>query len=177
MHRAHKARCISADESSVRAELSSHICGRKGRTLYSHILIALNRSAVAHRALQQAIRLAAAFHATLTAVAVSPSLPFYAEYAAALNPGTRRILESDQQTSSSELLKMARMEGRQHDVAIETILTSGSIIGSLMEVVKINHIDLLVMGIHPDHELPEWLSNSLAHELAEELPCDVLGVH
>jgi len=145
--------------------------------LYSHILIALNQSPAAQRALQQAIRLAAALHATLTAVAVSPSLPFYAEYAAALNPESRQTLEIDQQASCAELLEMARREGRDHDIEIETILSSGSIQGSLMEAVRKKNIDLIVLGIHRDHDLPEWLSSSTAHELAEGAPCDVLGVH
>jgi nucleotide-binding universal stress UspA family protein len=145
--------------------------------LYSHILIGLNQSAAAHRALQQAIQLAASFNATLTAVAVTPSLPLYAAYATALSPEARQIMESDQQASSADLLEMARREARQHDIEIETVLSSGSVTVSLFEAVRMNHIDLLVLGIHPDHDLPEWLSGSTAHELAERATCDVLGVH
>jgi nucleotide-binding universal stress UspA family protein len=147
------------------------------RPLYSHILIGLNQSAVAQRALQQAIRLAAAFHATLTAVAVTPALPFYAAYATGMGPDARLVMEGDQQAAFAELLERARIEARQHDIEINTVLSSGSVTVSLMDAVRTNDIDLLVLGIHRDHNLPGWLSSSTAHELAEGAACDVLGVH
>jgi len=145
--------------------------------MYCHILIALNQSASAHRALHRAIRLAATFNATLTAVAVTPSLPLYAAYASALGAEPRQIMESDQRALSADLLEMARKEAKQHDIEIQTVLSSGSVTVSLFEVVRMKHIDLLVLGIHPNHNLPEWLSSSTAHELAEGATCDVLGVH
>jgi nucleotide-binding universal stress UspA family protein len=148
-----------------------------GRALYSHILVGLNQSAAAHRALQRAIGLAARFNATLTAVAVKPSLPLYAAYAAALSPEACQIMENDQQALFVDLLEMARREAIQHDIEIETVLSNGSATMSLFEAMRMNYIDLLVLGIHPDHNMPGWLSGSIAHELAEKATCDVLGVH
>jgi nucleotide-binding universal stress UspA family protein len=145
--------------------------------LYSHILIGLNQSAASHRALQRAIRLAALFKATLTAVAVTPSLPLYAGYATASGPEARQIMESDEQASSAKLLEMAQREARQHDIEMETILGSGSVTVALFEAVRGKHIDLMVLGVHPDHDLSGWLARSTAHEIAEGVPCDVLGVH
>lgn len=75
------------------------------------------------------------------------------------------------------LLEMARREAIQHDIEIETVLGDGSVMVSLSDAVKMNHIDLLVLGIHPDRGLPGWLSSSTAHELAVNATCDVLGVH
>ncbi|HUN86645.1 MAG TPA: universal stress protein [Terracidiphilus sp.] len=145
--------------------------------MYSHILIGLNESAAALRALRQAIRLAATFNATLTAVAVTPSLPLYAAFATVLGGEARQIIEDDQQASLAGLLEIARREARQHDIEIETVLSSGPVIDSLFEAVRTNHIDLLVLGIHPGHGLPGFLSSGTAHELAEGAQCDVLGVH
>jgi nucleotide-binding universal stress UspA family protein len=151
--------------------------GHGGRPLYRHILIGLNQSAPAHRALRQAIRLAAMFKATLTAVAVTPSLPIYAAYATGLSPDAPRMMESDLQGSFAELLEMARTEARQHGIEIETVLSGGPVTDSLFATMRLKHIDLLVLGIHPDHNVPEWLSGGTAHELAEKATCDVLGVH
>jgi nucleotide-binding universal stress UspA family protein len=145
--------------------------------LYSHILIGLNESPAAHRALRQAIRLAATFNATLTAMSVTPSLPFYAAYATGSGPDARQIMEGDQRASFASLLEMARREARQHNIEIETIQSSGSVAASLFEAVRMKHIDLLVLGIHADHDLPGWLSSGTAHELAVKATCDVLGVH
>jgi nucleotide-binding universal stress UspA family protein len=150
---------------------------KRGRLLYSHILIGLNESAAAHRALRRAIGLASTFHATLTAVAIKPSLPPFAAYATVLGPEAWQIMEGDQQASFAMLLEVARREARQHDIEIETILNYGPVTVSLFEAVRMNHIDLLVLGIHRDRDLPAWLSGGTAHELAEGATCDVLGVH
>jgi len=145
--------------------------------LYSHILIGLNQSPAARRALQRAIQLAAKLNATLTAVSVTPSLPAYAAYATALGPEAHQTMESDEQATFAGLLEMARSEAVRHNIEIKTALSSGSVTVSLLEAVRMNHIDLLVLGIQPDHELPGWLSGSTAHKLAEGATCDVLGVH
>lgn len=145
--------------------------------MYSHILIGLNQSAAAHRALRQAIRLAATFNATLTAMAVTPALPPYAAYATALGPEAHQIMQDDQKTSFAGLLEMARAEAREHNIEIETVLSSGPVTDSLFEAVRMNHVDLLVLGIHPGHGLPGFLSTGTAHALAEGAKCDVLGVH
>ena len=145
--------------------------------MYSNILIGLNESAEALRALRRAIHLAATFHATLTAVAVTPSLPLYAAYAAALGADTHQIMEDDQHASFAKLLEMARTEANQHDIKLETVLSSGRVTDSLLEAVRANHIDLLVFGIHPGHGIRGFLLSGTAHELAEGARCDVLGVH
>jgi nucleotide-binding universal stress UspA family protein len=145
--------------------------------LYRHILIGLNQSAAAQRALQRAIQLAAKFNAALTVVSVTPSLPIYAAYATALDPEAHQTMESDEQALFANLLEMARREAGQHDIEIKTVLSGGSVTVSLFEAVRTNHVDLLVLGIQPDHELPGWLSGSTAHKLAEGAACDVLGVH
>jgi nucleotide-binding universal stress UspA family protein len=145
--------------------------------LYRHILVALNQSDSAHRALRQAIRLAANFNATLTAVAVTPILAPYAAFAAALSPEALEIMETDQQALFAGLLEMARNEAAQHAVQIETILKSGSPVVSLFEAVRRNHVDLLVFGILPDQNVLERLLGSTGHKLAQGAKCDVLGVH
>ena len=145
--------------------------------MYSHILIGLNRSDAALRALRQAIRLAATFNATLTAVAVTPSLPLYAAFAAALGGEAHQIIEGDQQASLADLFEMARGEACQHDIEIKTVLSGGPVADSLFEAIRANRIDLFVLGIQPGHGLPGFLSGGTAHELAEGARCDVLGVH
>jgi nucleotide-binding universal stress UspA family protein len=145
--------------------------------LYSHILIGLNQSPAAHRALQRAIRLAARFNATLTAMAVMPSLPLHAANGTALSFEAPQVMQGDQESSFADLLERARREARQQEIEIETISRSRRVTGSLFEAVQLNYIDLLVLGIHPDRGLAEWLSSSAFHEIAETATCDVLGVY
>jgi universal stress protein A len=145
--------------------------------LYRHILVGLNQSKSAHRALLRAIELATQFDATLTAMTVVEAPLPYAAYAAALSSGAVQIMKNDQADSSAHLLQNAQQEAAQHAVNVETILSGGPVVVSLVEAVRKKHIDLLVLGIHPEHGLSGWLTASTAHELAQKASCDVLGVH
>jgi nucleotide-binding universal stress UspA family protein len=145
--------------------------------LYSHILVGLDQSGAAHRALLKAMHLATKFKATLTAVAVAPTLSPYSVFAAALGPEPLQIMESDQRALFAGLLEVARREGAQHAIEIETVLSCGSVVISICEAMRKNQADLLVLGIHPGKDLLGWLSRGTAHELALRATCDVLGVH
>jgi nucleotide-binding universal stress UspA family protein len=145
--------------------------------LYSHILIGLNHSDAAQRALRRAIHLAAGFNATLTVVAVIPALPSYTAFTAALGPEAIQTMQSNQQELFADLLEKARKEATQQAIKIQTALISGSAVVSLIDAVRMNHVDLLVLGIHPEHDLLGWMSGNTAHKLALGVPCDVLGVH
>jgi nucleotide-binding universal stress UspA family protein len=144
--------------------------------MYRHILIGLNQSDSAHRALQRAIDLAAQFDAKLTAMTVVPDPPPYAVYAGALSPEASQIMKGDEQDSLAQLLETAQREGAQHAMEVKTILSDGPVVVSLVEAVRKNQIDLLVLGIHPEQGLLGWLTASTAHELAQKAACDVLGV-
>ncbi len=87
------------------------------------------------------------------------------------------MMESDQLELLAGLLEMARREAAQHAIEIETVLVDGSVVASLIDAVRSNHVDLFVLGIHPDGDLLGWLTGSSAHKLAQGAPCDVLGVH
>lgn len=87
------------------------------------------------------------------------------------------MTQSDQEELLVELLEMARREATKHAIEIDTVLISGSGVVSLLDAVRTNHVDLLVLGIHPDQGLLGWLSGGTTHRLAQGVPCDVLGVH
>jgi nucleotide-binding universal stress UspA family protein len=125
----------------------------------------------------RAIDLAAQFQATLTAMAIVPAPPPHTAYAAALSSEALQVIKSDVRDSFSELLQRARREAAQHAIEIDTVLSDGPVVVSLIEALRKKHIDLLVLGIHPEQALARWLTSSTAHELAEKAECDVLGVH
>jgi nucleotide-binding universal stress UspA family protein len=149
---------------------------RGDSVLYRHILIGLNRSASAHRALLRAIDLASGFGATLTAMTVVPSPPLYAAYAAAISSEALQMIKNDEQDAIVKLFRNAKREAAQHAIEIKAILSGGPVVGSLIEAVQENHIDLLVLGIHPEQGLLGSLTPSTAHELAQKAACDILGV-
>lgn len=145
--------------------------------MYRHILVGLNQSGVAHRALGRAIELATRFGADLTALTVVPALPPQTAYAAGLGSEALRTLKDDEQSFFIELLEMARREAAQHRIKINTALSDGSVVVSLIEAVQKNQVDLLVLGIHHEHGLLGFLSDNTTHKLAQRATCDILGVH
>ena len=86
------------------------------------------------------------------------------------------MMKRDDQDSLAGLLESAQREAARHDIEIETILSDGPVVATLVEAVQRNHIDLLVLGIHPEQGLLRWLTVSTAHELAQKAACDLLGV-
>jgi nucleotide-binding universal stress UspA family protein len=171
-----------------RAIISYEACGKSktglrftrqkgGSVLYRHILIGLNESNSARRALLRAVDLAAEFHATLTAMTVVQALPPYAAYAAASSSEALQMMKGDAQHALVQLLESSQREAARHDIEIKTILSDGPVVATLIKAVRENHIDLLVLGIHPEQGLLGWLNASTAHELAQKAACDILGVH
>lgn len=114
--------------------------------------------------------------ATLTAITVTPDPPPYAGYATAVSGDALQMMTGDEQHSLVQLLEGAQRETAQHAIRIETILSGGPTVGSLVEAARKNHIDLLVLGIHPEQGLLGWLTVSTAHELAQKAACDILAV-
>jgi nucleotide-binding universal stress UspA family protein len=144
--------------------------------MYRNILIGLNHSDSARRALLRAIDLAAEFNATLTAITVVQALPPYAAYAAVSSSEALQMMKRDEQDSLTGLLENAQREAARHDIEIKAILSGGPVVATVVEAVRRNDIDLLVLGIHPEQGLLGWLTASTAHELAQKATCDLLGV-
>jgi nucleotide-binding universal stress UspA family protein len=144
--------------------------------MYRNILIGLNESDSARRALFRAVELAVEFKANLTTITVVETLPAYAAYAAASSSEALQMMKGDEQDSSVGLLKDARKEAASHGIEMKAILSGGPVVASLVDAVRKSHIDLLVLGIHPEQGLSGWLNASTAHELAQKARCDILGV-
>lgn len=144
--------------------------------MYQHILIGLNQSESAQRALLSGISLASRLNATVIAMGVVPPLPAYEVFAGALSPEAPQVIRSDEHESFVQLLEIAHRTGSQYSVQVDTIVTDGPVVDSLVEAVRKHQIDLLVLGIHPEQGLLGWLTASTAHELAQKAVCDVLAV-
>ena len=86
------------------------------------------------------------------------------------------MMKRDDQDSLAGLLESAQREAARHEIEIETILSDGPVVATVVEAVRQNHIDLLVLGIHPEQGPLRWLTASTAHELAQKATCDLLGV-
>ena len=109
--------------------------------MFHDILVAIDGSETAQRALQHAIDLADALHAKLTILTVAPEAPAFARGAAI----DVAALEKAAQDEAAERLRVA-LELVPDSVSVTTILRQGSAAKEILAISSGGTYDLLVMG-------------------------------
>ena len=144
--------------------------------MYKKIAVAYNDSPEAKRALASAIDLARIFGAELRLITIMEDPPIYTYYASAADPALMQTLLDDQSTYYHQLQAEARERALQEGVQIEIHLLDGEAADRLIEFIHQDKPDLLVVGLHrrTSHISRLW---STVYEVAQRVPCSVLGVH
>jgi nucleotide-binding universal stress UspA family protein len=145
--------------------------------MYKNVLIALDDSQPAERALHRAIGMAEIEKGDLFVVVVNEGLAPLASIVWAVSGNFAKILEEDQENLSQRLLDDAQKQAETHSVHLHSTLAEGRPASSILEAVQQVHADLLVFGIHPHFGIGGVIFGSTAIELARQARCDVLGVH
>jgi nucleotide-binding universal stress UspA family protein len=144
--------------------------------MFRKIVTAYNPSPESRRALDTAIRLAASLHAELLTVTAAEALPAYTAFAAVADPGLPRELKQDRLRVYQELQEKARVQVHGHGIELENHLVEGQPVEAIIEFLRRQKADLLVIGLHP-HDLHISRLWSTVYALAQDAPCSVLGVH
>lgn len=144
--------------------------------MFHRIVVAYNESPEAQRALGCAIQLASSLHAELQTVTVMTDLPGYTAFAEASDPSLTRVLEQDRLRFYTELQEKARVQAHGHDIEVKSHMVEGHAVESIVDYLRRQKADLLVIGLHPRelHIARLW---STVYGLAQDAPCSVLGVH
>ncbi|MFM0055315.1 universal stress protein [Paraburkholderia phytofirmans] len=145
--------------------------------MYKRILVAIDGSQAAQRALEEALKIAEAAQATVTAV-------FVAEHVAQMVDMSTGLLEEQARTTASAEAAMATLEDaralfEQHKVRglTRTIDAYGEDIASVLcRVADECEADLLVMGTHGRHGIGRLLLGSVAEALLRRTGVPVLMV-
>lgn len=145
--------------------------------MYKNVLIALDDSQPAKRALHRAIALAEIEKGDLFVVVVNEGLPAFTSIVWAVSGNFAKILENDRENLNQRLLDDAEKQAESHSVHLHSTLAEGRPANSILEAVQQVHADLLVFGIHPHFGIGGVIFGSTAIELARQARCDVLGVH
>jgi nucleotide-binding universal stress UspA family protein len=145
--------------------------------MYKNVLIALNDSHAAGRALHRAIGMAEIEKENLFVVVVNEGLPIFDSIVWAVSGNFFKILEDDQQDLSQRLLDDAQKQAQGHSIHLHSTLAEGKPVNSILEAVHQVQADLLVFGITPHSGFGGVIFGSTAIELARQARCDVLGVH
>jgi len=143
--------------------------------MFKKIAVAFDESPGAFHALISAISLAKTLGAELQTVTVVEPPPAYTGYVLAL-PDLSRVLSEDRVKFYEQLEETASAEGRRHDIAIHGTLVTGDEVEAIVEFLRHEKVDLLVVALH--RYTPRiarlW---STVYALEQEAPCSVLGIH
>ena len=109
--------------------------------MFRHILVALDLSPTAQRALGEATELAEALNSRLTIISIVPPIPSFA-YRAGIDVGA---LEQEAEKESEKLLRDA-VASLPDDLPVTTVLKHGHPGEEIVKQVKAGEHDLVVMG-------------------------------
>jgi nucleotide-binding universal stress UspA family protein len=109
--------------------------------MFRNILVALDGSETAQRALDHAIELAEALNARLTVISIVPPIPGYA-YRAGID---LEALGSEAEEETQKLLREA-LEGVPDDLPVTTVLKHGHAGEEIVNQIDTGEHDLIVMG-------------------------------
>ncbi|HEY3764283.1 MAG TPA: universal stress protein [Gaiellales bacterium] len=137
---------------------------------FDRILVAIDGSQGAQRALTKAIELAQLTGATLTALAVEGPLPAYAA-----TIGEVDELKQQKDTFFTKVAESAQEQAAAAGVTISVDLRPGHAAELITSYARDHGADLVVVG-HKGHFLGDYLLGSTADRVAHHAPCPVMIV-
>jgi nucleotide-binding universal stress UspA family protein len=140
--------------------------------VFRNILVAIDGSSTAQRALQQSIDLADALHARLTILTVAPEVPAFARTAGV----DITAIEKASQDEADRLLRDA-LELVPDSVSVTTILRHGSAAREIVAASREGEYDLLVMGSRGRSRLASNVLGSVAAGVHFHTSLPMLVIH
>jgi nucleotide-binding universal stress UspA family protein len=143
--------------------------------MFKKIAVVFDESPGASHALTSAIALAKTLGSEVQTVTVVEPLAAYTGYVSAA-PLLSHVLTEDRVKFYEQLQETAEAEGRKHSIAIHANLLTGDEVDAIVEFLRQEKMDLLVLGLHRyTPRLGRLWSTVFA--LEQEAPCSVLGIH
>lgn len=144
--------------------------------MFTKIAVAYDGSPEADRALTAAISLAKIMGVGIHTITMLEAPPAYTAFAAAADGSVLRALEEDRDAFYEHLQRLAVSKGDAEGVQVTTHLEDGDMVDSIHHFVRDHQIDLLVIALHRKSLRMSSLWSSV-YSLAQELSCNMLGVH
>lgn len=137
---------------------------------FNNVLVAIDGSEGAERALDCAISLVERLGGKLTALVVEGKLPAYAATAGEVDQ-----VKKEKDEFFQRVLEGARSEAAEHGVELETELVPGHAAEVISHYAKAHGHDLIVIG-HRGHFLGDYLLGSTADRVSHHAHCPVIVV-
>ncbi len=144
--------------------------------MFSKIIVALNDLPESQRALRAALDLARLCNAELATVSILGDLPAYTSFSIVVDPGAAAAMMEERRAHQMEMHEKAANLARELGVQAHGSIVVGNEVRTILNFLKEQNADLLVVGLH-QHDF--YLSRlwSSVYDLAQGATCSVLGVH
>ncbi len=142
--------------------------------MYKKILIPLDGTAQAETILFQAVALAKSEGAevVLLRIILEPVEKFSDS-----NQDQIPALEQEMETEASEFLKRMVAELKRSGASVTSLLRTGPIPETILDVAGEIHADLIAMATHGRAGLQRWLLGSVADHVVRKSPVPVMLIH
>jgi nucleotide-binding universal stress UspA family protein len=144
--------------------------------MFSKIVVSLNDLPESQRALRTAIDLARLCNAELATVSILGDLPAFTSFSVVIDPSAPAEMMEERRNRQNEMHEKAAKLARELGIHAQGSIVVGEEVGAILNFLKEQHADLLVVGLH-QHDF--YLSRlwSSVYDLAQDAACSVLGVH
>jgi nucleotide-binding universal stress UspA family protein len=148
----------------------------KRDVMYKKIVVAMDESKEAKRALASAIDLAGLLKSELTILTVSEPLPSYAGFMDAEIPGARLKLLEERNAFYCNLQKEGIAQAAAAGIEARAVIVEGNEVQSIVDHIAEHRADLLVIG-RRHHSTMARFWGSTVHNIAEKSCCSILAVY
>jgi nucleotide-binding universal stress UspA family protein len=142
--------------------------------MYKKILVPLDGSELAKKALDQAEKLAKTFDAEIVLLQVVPFMPIYGSPELV----TPLIVDEKQKESAERYLRNLAEELKKRDLKVTTMVRTGQQVAvEIIDFAKESGVDLIVMCTHGRSGITRWVLGSVAHKVLTRAETPILLIH
>jgi nucleotide-binding universal stress UspA family protein len=142
--------------------------------MYKKILVPLDGSELAEKALGHAEELAKTFDAEIILFEVSPLLPFYGVPELV----TPFVVDDKQKEAAQRYLTNLIDELKKRGFKVTAKVKTGlQVAAEIIDFAKENGVDLIIMCTHGRSGITRWVLGSVAHKVLTQAETPVLLVH
>ena len=139
--------------------------------MYKKILVPLDGSELARKALDQAEKLAKTFNAEIILFQVVPFLPIYGSPELV----TPLIVDEKQRESAEKYLTNLAEELKKRGLKVTTMVRTGQQVAvEIIDFAKETGVDLIVMCTHGRSGITRWVLGSVAHKVLTRTETPIL---
>jgi len=142
--------------------------------MYKKILVPLDGSELAKKALDQAEKLAKTFDAEIVLLQVVPFMPIYGSPELV----TPLIVDEKQKESAERYLSNLAEELKKRDLKVTTMVRTGQQVAvEIIDFAKESGVDLIVMCTHGRSGITRWVLGSVTHKVLTRAETPILLIH